>query len=97
LCPHTGTQRGKVRRGELSHWQSAWSEEQTIAVYVFGFRVSKISAVFTCYLCEHKMMFYNYMTNQQMHIYEYAQSHIIMEQNVSVTTLTTIRMQLIHT
>ena len=89
--PHTGTQTGKVRRSELSRRQCAWSEEQTIVIYVFGVTVSKISAVFTCYLSEHKRMFYNCMTNKQMHINKRVQSHIIiiiLDQKVSVTTLT---------
>jgi len=97
---NTGTQTGKVRRGEHSRRHCTWSEEQTIVIYVFGMTVSKFSAVFTYYLSEHKRMFFNYMTNQQMRINKHVQSHIIniiMDQNVSVTTLNIIRMQSIHT
>jgi hypothetical protein len=60
---HTRTQTGKVRRGELSRRHCGWSEEQTIVIYVSGVRVSKISAVPTFYLSEHKRIFYNCMTN----------------------------------
>jgi len=38
-------------------------------------------------------MFYNYKINQQMHIYKYVQSHIvIIHQHVSTTAVTIIRM-----
>jgi hypothetical protein len=51
---------------------------------------------FVCYMSSHYRTFCTYMINQQVHIYKYAQSHIIItiiiiHKHVSVTFVTIIR------
>ena len=41
-------------------------------------------------------MFYTFMTNQQMHFYQYVQSHIVFQQHVSPTAVTIISVSYIE-
>ena len=54
--------------------------------------ISCFSGVLLTYFLNDYEKFYTYTINQQMHIYKYAQSHsVILQQNVSITAVTNIR------